>query len=122
MLWVPAAEEWEAGVQPLCTLQFASPELLPLLMCWPPTAEQLATAAQHLRASNVWGLGAVLYCAVTREAPFGPSEKGCALQSTLDDISRDWVRQHICLDSQLRCSCNEGLYLKSLSQQSCLRC
>ncbi len=89
-------------MQPLFTLPFASPELLELLKRWPPTAEQLATAAQHLRGSDVWGLGAVLYCAVTREAPFGPSEDGCALQSTLDDVARGWVRQCFCMDSQLR--------------------
>ena len=80
MIWVPAAEDWKADVQPLFTLPFAGPELLELLKRWPPTAEQLATAAQHLRGSDVWGLGAVLYCAVTREAPFGPSKDSCALQ------------------------------------------
>ena len=88
-------------MQPLSTVQFASPELLQLLTCWPPSDERLTTAAQHLRGADVWGLGAVLYCAVTREAPFGSSGRGCPLQSTLDDLAEDWVRHRFCLDSQL---------------------
>ena len=89
-------------MQPLFTLPSASPELLQLLQRWPPPAEQLATVAQHLRGSDVWALGAMLYTAVTREDPFGPSGHGCALQSTLDDIARDWVRQRFCMNSQLQ--------------------